>query len=184
MIDDIHTASNLKPVAVVMNALVSGGVFDAHTGTGPYTIYLNPNGSHPELSLLHEVGHYIEWQAIPKASLGLRNFKKDALFSRWLNVVGASQNIGRLFGLRDDEIEGSSAYQMINYLLDTQELWARSYSQYVAAKKQVPVLLQQIASENKVVTGNIQLKTYWSIRDFLSIQIAIDAIFQTSGWLK
>jgi hypothetical protein len=69
-VDAVHTATNLKQVAVIMSHFVQGAVFDAYTGTGPYTICLNPTGSHPELSLLHEVGHFLECQCIPKAAFG------------------------------------------------------------------------------------------------------------------
>ena len=79
-VDAVHSPNNLKPLKVVMNRDVIGAVFDAYTGGGPYTIYLNPEGAHPELSLLHELGHFIEWQAIPKMSHGPRRLEDDPLF--------------------------------------------------------------------------------------------------------
>ncbi len=183
-VDAIHTATNLKQVAVEMNPLVRGAVFNAYTATGPYTIQLNPNGSHVELSLIHEVGHFLEWQAIPKSGFGQRSFKGDPLFAVWLQAVRESQNVNRLLDLRDAEAEESLVQKTANYLLDEQELWARSYSEYIAVKMLSPALLQQIAAENKVIMGNIQLKPYWNTADFHSVQSAIDAIFRTLSWSK
>jgi len=183
-VDAVHTATNLKQVAVEMTPFVLGAVFDAYTGTGPYTIQLNPNGSHIELSLIHEVGHFLEWQAIPKSGLGQRSFKGDPLFAAWLQAIRESQNINRLLDLRDAEAKESSVQKTANYLLDEQELWARSYSQYIAVKMLSPMLLQQIAAENKVITGKIQFRPYWDAADFDAVQSEIDKILQPLGWLK
>ena len=183
-VDAVHTATNLKPVAVEMNPLVQGAVFDAYTGTGPYTIYLNPHGSHVELSLIHEVGHFLEWQCIPKSGFGQRSFKSDLFFAAWLQAVRESQNVNRLLDLRDAEAEESSVQKTASYLLDEQELWARSYSQYVAVKMLSPALLQQIAAENKTITGKIQFNPYWDAADFHAVRSEMDKIFQALGWVK
>ncbi len=181
-VDAVHTATNLKQVAVEMNPFVMGARFDAYTATGPYTILLNPTGSHVELSLIHEIGHFLEWQAIPKSGFGQRSFKGDLLFAAWLQAIRESQNVNRLLDLRD--AEESSVQKTVNYLLDEQELWARSYSQYIAVRIPSPALLQQIAAENKVITGKMQLKPYWDPADFHAVQSEIDKIIQTLGWLK
>ncbi len=184
VIDSIHIANNLKQVPVVMDSRVRGAVFEAYTATGPYTIHLNPDGNHPELSLVHEIGHFLEWQAVPKAAPGQRSLKDDSFFVQWLEVVRATENFGRLHDLRESQEEAGPIHQAANYLLDEQELWARSYSQYVAVKKQVPMLLQQIGAENKILTGTILLRPYWKNSDFLPVQAAIDSIFQALGWSK
>lgn len=182
VIDSVHAPKNLKALLVVMDGSIQGGQFQACSATGPYDIYLNPSGSHPELSFLHEIGHFLEWQAIPKAEFGPRRFSNDLLFAPWLQVVRESETIQRHFELRDHHPEESLIYQASSYLLDEAELWARAYSQYIALKKQVPIILEQIAAENKVLTGNIPLKPYWRTADFRTIQIAMDAIFQELEW--
>ena len=184
VVDGVHSPRNLKPVAVVMNPFVRGAVFDAYTGTGPYTIELNPNGNHPELSLLHEVGHFLEWQAIPKVATGQRDFTDYPLFTSWLSAIRASQDVDRLLSLRDSYPAESETHQAADYLLDEQELWARSYSQYAALKTQMQILLQQISAENKVLTGKIYLKPYWEWDDFAIIKVTMDSLFQALSWSK
>jgi len=183
-VDAVHTATNLKQVAVEMTPFVLGAAFNAYTATVPYTIELNPKGSHVELSLIHEVGHFLGWQAIPKSGFGQRSFQSDPLFAAWLQAVRESQNVNRLLDLRDAEAEESSVQKAANYLLDEQELWARSYSQYVAVKMLSPALSQQIAAENKVIAGRIQFSPYWDTADFHAVQSEIDKIFQTLSWVK
>ena len=183
-VDLVHSPKNLKPLKVVINRLVHGAVFDAYTGSGPYTIYLNPEGTHPELSLLHELGHFFEWQAIPKPGHGPRSLEDDPLFWDWLDATFVSLNVLRLRGLRDEQPEESLAYREILYLLSPEELWARAYSQYVARKTQTPALLQQIGAENRVVTGTMTYGPYWSQADFLPIENALNRLFEGLGWLK
>jgi len=180
----VHLPPNLKPLTVIMSREVPGAVFDAYTGHGPYSIYLNPNGNHPELSLLHEIAHYLEWQAIPKSGHGPRNFQDDPLFWDWLDAAFVSQNVLRLKDLRDEQAEETSVHSTINYLLSPEELWARSYSQYITHKTQAPILSQQIAAENKAVTGTIIYAPYWQRNDFFALETALDTLFERLGWLK
>ena len=167
-----------------MDRRVPGGLFFVHADTGPYEIYLDPNGSHLELSLLHEVGHYLEWQSIPKNQHGPRDFSRDALFTAWLQTVFETPTVQRLLTLLGRQQKGTQAYRDIEYLLRLNELWTRAYCQYIARKTDFAVLFQQIAAENKVVTGNIRYGPYWGWEEFVSLQDVMDAMFDGLGWSK
>ena len=182
-VDAVHMATNLKPVAVEMNPFVQGAVFDAYTGTGPYTIYLNPHGSHVELSLLHEVGHFLEWQCIPKSVIGPRNFSSDLTLSDWLDAVLMSPSVQQMMLLRDRQDEGSSGFQELNYALRPAELWARAYCQYVAVKSSSMPLVQQIAAQNNAAASNTA-PLYWPREQFISVEGTMDVIFRSQGWMK
>ncbi len=169
---------------VVMNPLVRGAVFVAYTATGPYTIELNPNGSHPELSLLHEVGHFLEWQCIPKSRHGPRDFTSDSRSTAWLQAVYETQSVQRLLTLLEEQKEDMQAFNDLAYLLLPNEIWARAYSQYIARKDGFDVVSQQIAAENKVVTGTIRYQPYWGKEEFASVQEAMDILFMKEGWTK
>ncbi len=169
---------------VIMDKGIHGAEFNSYSDTGPYELLLNPNGTHPELSLLHELGHYLEWQTIPKSHFGPRDFEDDLLFADWLAAVAVSPTVQRLTILRDSQPIAGFTDNEINYSLKARELWARAYSQYIAYKTPSAILLQQIAAENKVVTGTITLRPYWQRDEFLPIQNAMDALFEQLGWLK
>jgi hypothetical protein len=115
MVDAVHSPENLKAVLVIMDRRVAGGLFYAHAETGPYDIYLDPEGSHPELSLLHEIGHFLEWQCIPKNQHGSRDFNSDALFGEWLDIVLVSSNVQRMILLRDKKNEESKVVSEMSY---------------------------------------------------------------------
>ena len=155
-IDKLHSPKGLRAISVVMNGYVVGGEFDP----GLYAINLNPFGSHPELTLLHEVGHYLEWRSIPKNQAGPRDFASDPRFMAWLDAAYKTVAVQRLLALLEQQKEGSQAFNDIGYLLRPNELWTRAYSQYIARAASLPVLFQQVATENKVVTGNIKYVPY------------------------
>ena len=167
-----------------MDRRVSGGAFYVHADTGPYEIAVNPDGTHPELTLLHEIGHYLEWQSIPKDRHGPRDFASDPKFAAWLEAVYETATVQRLLRLLEQQEAGGQAFHDIGYSLRPNELWTRAYSQYIVHAAGLPVLFQQIAAENKVVTGNIRYEPYWEWEEFSSVQSAINIIFRELGWSK
>jgi len=184
MVDAVHTAANLKQVTIVMDRRVTGGLFFTHADTGPYSIYLNPYGSHPELSLLHELGHFLEWQCIPKDQHGPRDFATDLHFTVWLQAVYETQTTQRLLSLLEQQEEDTQSYKDLDYLLRAGELWTRAYSQYLAGKTSLSIISQEISAENKVVTGNITYKPYWGREEFIPVQEVMDMMFTELGWIK
>ena len=163
-----------------MDHRVLGGEFDPAL----YSISLNPFGSHSELSLLHEVGHHLEWRSVPKAQLGPRDFASDPRFADWLYAAYNTALVQRLLHLLEQQEEGSQTFNEIGYLLRPNELWTRSYSQYIARAASLPVLFEQTEAENKVVTGKIKYEPYWSREEFASLQQTMDVIFAELGWSK
>ena len=181
-VDVIHSPKNLKAIPVLMDSRVHGGFFFTHADTGPYEIYLDPRGDHPELSLLHEVGHYLEWQSIPKNRHGIRDFSTDVRFDVWRRTVFETDTVQRLSALLKQQIQGTSTFEDVAYLLRLNELWTRAYSQYVTRKTNLSVLFQQIAAENKLVRGNIRYGPYWDSEEFAPVQDVMDAMFDDLGW--
>ena len=182
VIDSIHAPKNLKLSKVIFDQEVLLAKFEAHAPTGPYTIFLNPDGSHVELSLLHEVGHFLEWQSIPKSQHGLRDFGTNSFFNDWLQAVFETPLIVRLLTLLGQQEENTKAFVEIAYLLLPDELWTRAYSCYIAYRANLPVLSQQIAAENKTIKGNITYTSYWTRKEFLPIQNVMDKMFQELEW--
>ncbi len=183
-IDSVHSPKNLKLSRVFFDRRVAGGEFVAHGPLGPYSIYINPGGNHPELSLLHEIGHLLDWQSIPKSVPGNRNFNEAPLFYDWLDAVLDSGNVQRLISLRDQQAAESDTYEDIGYLLRPEELWARAYTQYVARKSGLEALNQQISAENKTALNGILYAPFWPSDQFPPIETTMDVIFQNQGWTK
>ena len=75
----------------------------------------------------------------------------------------------------------NSGTSYLSYLLRDQELWARSYSQYIATKSKNSAKLKEMTEEyGEKSQFNIQRND----DDFVSISSAIDNLFSSLGWIK
>ena len=69
----------------------------------------------------------------------------------------------------------------VSYLLDYNEMWARSYAQYIALRSEKPLLLRQLSPVSALPVSLHQL-LQWESDDFVPILDAIDALFRRKGW--
>jgi len=65
------------------------------------------------------------------------------------------------------------------YYLSPEELWARSYAQYIAKKSGNKAMLAELAK-----LQDDPIPSQWSDDDFIEIEKAIDELFKERGWLK
>ena len=62
------------------------------------------------------------------------------------------------------------------------ELWARSYAQYIATKSGSAALMREL---NEVRNGTNDYRfAQWDDADFKPISAAMDVLFKGLGWLK
>ncbi len=133
--------------------------------------------NHPELTAVHEIGHYIDYFGLYKEpykirmtdSIGLPKVKKliDAIKNSTTIKYGAA------FYSFDP------GYQ--DYYLREREMFARAYAQYIAIKSGDAILLSQLRdSQSNLKTNFLQ----WSDSDFMPIMKAMDNLLEENGWLK
>lgn len=160
--------------------------------TKPLDIQINGKGDHHQLTLTHEVGHFLDHQALGK--VGTMASESDPKLAAWRTAVDNSAAVERLKDKRRNpykyeaevEVEGSRFRTspdpiFTSYLLDRKELWARSYAQYVAQRSGNPAMLAQLAGERlSPIYGDRQ----WDDDDFAPIAAAIDELFRGLGWLQ
>lgn len=70
----------------------------------------------------------------------------------------------------------------VGYYLDVSELWARSYTQWVAMRSGDSTLLDAL---NKILKSvdPLTAATHWHGAHFTVVGQEIDAIFRTRGWI-
>lgn len=148
-------------------------------------IHLAENGRVPGLTFIHEFGHYLDdiysishlysdlyskgaktWQAA---------VKKSTMYRLWDKVA----EHGALFKTESGEnIKIAQAYG--KYITSWNELWARSYAQYIVYRSRSNRFL---GMELKASTTN-PFSAYWRVGDFSDIANAVDAILKERGWLN
>ncbi len=135
-------------------------------------------------TLAHELGHVVD---ALHGQVGLdevsTSFRSDPLVAKWLAAVKGSQSYQRLVRAR-----GISAEQdeYLDYLQDPHELWARSFSQYVAIRAgDGPVreaYRQRVDLRRHGAKAKAFAEIHWRADDFKPIREALDALFQAKGW--
>ena len=68
----------------------------------------------------------------------------------------------------------------VNYLLNTEELFARSFAQYIATRSGDKIMLSQAKSYSNTLYGARQ----WDDDDFKPIAAEFDAYFKSIGWIQ
>jgi hypothetical protein len=139
-------------------------------------IGIDPFGPVPEFAVLHEIGHFLDHQALGKPGAFASNRHPD--LEEWRRAVRATRSY---LGLRELR-EKNPSFPGVRFLLKYTELWARSYSQYVAVKSQNTTLLQQLANdrEHQELPYNW---AHWEDDDFAPIVAVIDRLLRRKGWL-
>ena len=109
--------------------------------------------------------------------------------SQAVKDLNALRNIGTVqyapdpkysFIMRDTRVDPA----IIAYSLRTEELFARSYAQYIATKSGNNTMISQLNQSRSRESKPIYYAEYWDDSDFTPISTAFDNIFLEAGWLK
>lgn len=196
-IDGIHGTgeTTLPPIPVTRTetpGLLGAYVHDEH-GV-PTRIEVNPSGSTPRLSLLHEVGHWLDAEGVGGAKIGQRDYANDPVFSEWYTAVRGTKAVAELEGTKERWVASTKGEagpnqgekilpKFVDYMLAPHELWARSYAQHVATRSGSGALLRELEEERKD-EGPVRYPSQWDDDDFAPVATAIDAMFMKLGWVK
>lgn len=138
-------------------------------------ITLNGNGPWPKLSAAHEIGHFLDHQAL--GNPGDFASSSHLAMARWREAVVKSDAVKIL---RKQELNTSSPREKsyYKYMLRQDELWARSYAQYIATRSKDTGLREQLKS------AQAESGRQWTDEDFIPIAEAIDDLFKSKGWIQ
>jgi hypothetical protein len=194
-IDAVHGIGTRRlpriPIAEEVNS-TRFGAYARTVGGQAVRITVEQDGNHKSLTTAHEIGHFLDHQALGTTGQFASEASVPAL-TRWRTAVERSRAV---FDLRDmvlrrwvevREADGSTstflvATTYIGFLLRPSELWARSYAQYITVRSGDPVLTAQLASERERLPWMPYYPEQWDDDDFSPIAGAIDVLFKGKGW--
>lgn len=182
-IDEVHGDGQLPRIEVVDFKPVRG--VDTMGGYHKCRISVSSAVRAPMLVTVHEVAHMLADHVFrprnPAAPFAPDSDLICPEFRVWWVAIKSSKAYRmldeRLLRLGVPERETEQEASDLHYLRSSEELWARSYSQFVA-----------------VTSSNAQLKAefikaraqsefeYWSDRDFSVILSSMDSILKARGW--
>lgn len=146
---------------------------------------------HPELTLAHEIGHFLDHWGAGKgmhASVAADEFEE---FRRVAGRSKAVQEIERLIAARKVSVTlgggGTIDYPIdrryLRYLATTKEVWARAYAQYITLRTGDPTMRSQL-NQLRQRLGQVYYPSQWDDDDFEPIAEAIDRLMLRLGWRK
>ncbi|MDQ2798767.1 MAG: hypothetical protein M3Y13_03885 [Armatimonadota bacterium] len=196
-IDIVHKDGQLPKIPIKRLALSRGmhGRFLYVTGGESKEIAIHYASSHAELTAVHEIGHFLDYAGFGIA--GEFSSAAEELLEDWRSVVRNSravQRLGYLWRLSSntvhetqsdgDVVEYKIEKQYIEYLLQNEELWARSYAQFITAKSAHPKLQEQLSHLRDRPTRSLYYWEQWDDEDFLPIMAEIEAVFRQLSWIQ
>jgi hypothetical protein len=191
-IDSVHGDGSLDDIPIVRSSSRKfyGSYQYFHSGK-PSKISVSSVGSHKELTLAHEIGHFIDHRGVRKVTGSSRKeiyaSWSDATHDEWRDAVFNSGAIKHLKETRSaGMVNGYSVdKKYIDYLLTNHEAWARSYAQYIATRSGDEVMVGQLKTLlNRKKTAAVYYDSQWDEDDFQPIAQAFDRLFTKLGWIS
>ena len=196
-VDEVHRDGRLPTIPIRRRAVDRRmhGCFRHVLGGPPLDLSVHPAARHAAMTAVHEVGHFLDYSGLG-ASGGFCSVAGD-LLSPWRAATRGSdavQRLGQLWRFTAGKAQEPQAagdvvrYEVenryIEYLLQNEELWARSYAQFIAVRSAHPDLLEQLGRLRDRPERRLYYGSQWEDDDFLPILTEIEAVFQRIDWMQ
>ena len=181
-VDRVHGDGTLRSIPVLSEHLTRGrqGEYRLRRDGSPVDIRVSSAARYPGLTLLHEIGHFLDHQALGQTGVFASTGHAD--LADWRTVARRSRAVGGLADLRRGAATLREA-TYLDYLQRDEELWARSYAQYVATRSAEPLLQGELVASRQRRPGTVYTPRQWGDDDFISIAEAIEDLFRRRGWI-
>jgi hypothetical protein len=190
-IDSVHGDGVLDNIPLkAMGRSAANGSF--YHGLGKAVkIEIKKSAPSPELTFAHEMGHYLDFQALgAKGSFEteVSNSSAKALINK-LNETARIKEIQKT--LKDGILVKDGKQYPISaaikkhllYMLEPKEMFARSYAQFIAVKSGNKKMMKQLAARQLLDKG-MNIGYQWEDEDFKEIIAAFEELFLKQGWLS
>lgn len=166
-IDSVHDDGTLPDLPMEGSAGKALGAYKFFDNGKAHAISIKSTGSWPALTTVHEIGHFLDHQAID--ARGSFSSTGNGTLAKVITSIRESKAYTAL---------SQNKRVNLNYYLQPEELWARAYAQYIATRSAKPVLIKGIAA---IRTSGLPDRQ-WSDDDFKPIAKEIDDAFTKLGW--
>jgi hypothetical protein len=180
--DRVHTVCSIPPVPVAISSRrnENGAYVRMERPRRAIRIEISRYGSHPALTLLHEVGHMLDHWCLNRIGAGFASENRDPSFDRLYEIMETDSLLIRLHK-QGSALGGKTSAGERRYfreMLFAREVWARCYSQWVATKSGDDLLLGQL--EKVRVDGSYfagkWCTFHWDTECFKPIMDAVDKL--------
>ncbi len=183
LIDKVHqfpkNADKLKVSTLTDNRKGVQGQYDVQNRS----IQLAEKAIFPRETLIHEIGHYIDYALIGNDFSATETNKK---LDQWRDAISNSKAYKKLVDMSFNPDNHTIDYgwagkakpdtKYTSYLMTLNEVWARSYAQYVMTKNGLSSAFDEVRADE--LYGSRQ----WDDKDFKPILKAFDQLFEELKW--
>ena len=203
-IDAVHGDGQLSKIPIVKSSGKTQAGMYRFSGTKAMDIKVSANGTLQQSTYTHEVGHWLDHQVLG-VSMKSKNTKdmlagnpavRQAIDNYWAKIretrsvktlqewqlkghtVTGYRQVWKDGAIIREAVDMPVDKKYIRYLLDTDEVWARSYAQYIAERSGNNVMLKEVAER----ATEESYHAHWDRDDFAPVADAIDKIMEAMGW--
>jgi hypothetical protein len=192
-IDSVHGDGDLVPIRVTLRSFSQReGRFriDPTNGT-PDSIEV-VTAARPRLAVLHEIGHFLDYAGIGSANRFAS--ETSSLMRPWRDAVRNSRAFSDLALMRrtgvapvhspgEESQLGAVDLPYVQYLLKYNELWARSYVQFIALGSRDRLLRTDLDARRLRPDGMVYVPRSWDDEDYEPIERMVETLFRRLKWI-
>ncbi|MEH0156502.1 DUF935 family protein [Limibacter armeniacum] len=185
VLDSIHGDGVLDQIPFKGTSRMNAyGYFRHYINGTPIEIKINTTGDHKELTIWHEIGHFLDYQALGSKNRFETGNRTGNLMKDFFTAVDDSKAIKSLKeSLNSGVLNGEPIYgnmrKHLRYLISKDEIWARAYSQYIAQVSGEQRFLDMVR-----VQAEKTIPYQWSEEDFAPIAKEITKLLKAKGWIR
>ncbi len=193
-IESVHGDGDLPKIPLKANSRLKAGgryarsVNQVTNETKALDITLNPQGKRPELTIVHEIGHFLDDQTIGTSNKfeSVHGSLMDGVFDKIMKTpeikwIENAMDKGSFIAENGSPIwMGKEIRRHFKYLLDKKELFARAYSQFIAEKSNSKILINQVLGSRN---NQLNIPYQWESKNFKPVMDEIEKLFKILGWM-
>lgn len=173
----------------MVHCSIAAGISSGNPGSydiATRTIEVDPTVPDPGMTVLHELAHHLDFTVL---SEGPQAGSATARLQGWRDAVDNSLAVATLVRRywKPMVIRGVAVHadpDRLMYYLEVEELFARSYSQYIAVKSGNEHLLDELEMAPGLAPGvEVLYPEQWDDLDFRAIEWALDDLMEALNWV-
>lgn len=153
------------------------------------SIQIRDGASHRAFVTLHEVGHLLDLHGLPGTGFASADREMVELVS-WRRAVARSQAVELLTMLCQSS--DRRVRRRALFLITPEELWARSYAQFVVTRsgvERIQFSLDALRSRDprnaqEATLDTVYFPRQWEDEDFTEIDAVVEELFRRLGWIE
>lgn len=191
-VDAVHGDGYLPPLPVrPTRGRREIGRYEYDRRGRPLRLTVNPGSDRPHLTVVHELGHVLDHQALGRPGRfasetgNIPDVMRAIAQSEAVRMLKSRQGRRQARVTRPDGSRFVVALErrVVAYLLEPKELFARAYAQYIAVRSGHPELRAQLDRERRAMLPGMVYHTQWTDADFEAISQAIDRELRRNRWV-